>query len=101
MTEPISPKHPKVDEKVVLHVAKLARLKVPKEALLETINELESFLHFVQQLPAQHQAQGDSETGQGLSRRPDLRRTDAQREVISLSAGHQGDFVVVPAVLKS
>jgi aspartyl/glutamyl-tRNA(Asn/Gln) amidotransferase C subunit len=101
MTEPISPKHPKVDEKVVLHVAKLARLKVPKEALLETINEMESFLHFVQQLPSQGQDQEPSDAGKSLSRRPDLPRADAQRELISLSAGHQDDFVIVPAVLKS
>jgi Asp-tRNA(Asn)/Glu-tRNA(Gln) amidotransferase C subunit len=101
MTESIPPKSRIVDEKVVLHVAKLARLKVPKEALLETINEMENFLHFVQQLPSQQQMAEDSETTQSLSRRPDLPHAEPQGEVISLSAGHRGDFVVVPPVLQS
>ena len=101
MTEPRPPRIPSVDDATTLHVARLARLKVPQASLKETTRELGAMLHLLQQLPPQKPFAEETQTGPSLSRRSDEPLSATSPHLIDLSEGHQGDFVVVPPVLKS
>jgi len=101
MTELTPPKIPPVDDATTLHVAQLARLKVPQESLKETTRELAEMLRLLQQLPPQKPFAEETQTEPCLSRRSDEPLSSTCAPLIGLSEGHQGDFVVVPPVLQS
>jgi Asp-tRNA(Asn)/Glu-tRNA(Gln) amidotransferase C subunit len=72
---------------------------VPDAILEETALALTQMLDLIQQLPAfevEH-----SQIGPTLSRREDVPHSLGKASLIALSKGHEGDFVLVPPVLKS